>query len=445
VNRALVLAALSLTAASARADAPPPPKRAVPDYDGRTEEPTTGRDVAAWIPRVVLFPARIVIDHGVRRPLGWTVSKAEHSRGVRRVLSRLFRYVEDANPLIFPTVLADFGLFKSSVGTRVIWRRGYLIPKSDVSLRLGTGGLDWWRAEVGTTTKVGALRAASAIGFNDRPDYVFYGIGRDAPETARARYSARRLFANAAVGGHVEKVGQAFVSAGVEDTELGSSTYDGDRSIEQQIAAGRIAPTPGGYERDYRLARIGGRVTLDSRFDGRRASSGARLDVSIERVRDIDGGGEWTRVELMVGGGLLLDRIAERKLDIRAGIELVEPGHDDPQIPFRELATVSPSWLRGLPGGRVYGASAAAVIIDYQWPLAAWLDAHAHAGAGNVFEPYLGGFALRHLRGSFGGALTIAGLTNRHLGISLAFGTEPLGAGFDVDSVRFILEYSSDY
>jgi hypothetical protein len=439
------VAVVALVALATPAVADAPPKRPVPDYDGRAGEPTTAGDVIAWIPRVVLFPARLVVDYGVRRPLGWAVSNGENSKGVRRVMRALFRHVENANPLIFPTVLADFGLFKSSVGVRVLWRRGRPIPKTDLSVRLGTGGTDWWRADIGTTTKIDAFRATTIVGFNDRPDYIFYGIGRDAPDEARARYSARRLFARAALGGHVKKIGEAFVSGGIEDTELGTSTYSDDPSIMEQITAGLIAPIPGGYERDYRLARAGGRVTFDTRFDGRRASSGARLDAAVERVRDLDSDAEWTRVELMVGAGLLLDRVAEHKLDLRAGIEIVEPANDDVQIPFPELATVPSSWLRGVPSGRVYGQSAAAVILDYEWPLAAWLDAHAHAGAGNVFDPYFGGFALRHLRGSFGGALTIAGLTDRHLGLSVAFSTAPLGTGFDVDTVRTLLEYSGDY
>ncbi|HEY5950148.1 MAG TPA: hypothetical protein VIV40_31850, partial [Kofleriaceae bacterium] len=89
--------------------------------------------------------------------------------------------------------------------------------------------------------------------------------------------------------------------------------------------------------------------------------------------------------------------------------------------------------------------SAAAFLVEYDWPIAAWLDAHAHVGAGNVFDDHFSGFSLGRLRGSFGGALTIAGLNERQLGVSLAFGTEPLGGGFDVTSYRLILEYSSDY
>jgi hypothetical protein len=430
------------------AKAPPvkrPPDRAVPDYDGRGGEPTTALDVVLWIPRIVLFPVRLVVDYGVRRPIGFVVRKAEHSKSFRKFVANLFREVENANPLIYPVVLVDFG-FKPSVGVRAIWRRGYLVPKSDVTLRAGTGGTDYWRADLGIKSKIEALRTTAIVGANDRPDYVFYGIGRDTPPEAKARYASRRLFARGSVGGHVQGIGDALLTFGIGDNELTSSTYSGDPSIEEQVAAGRIAALPIGYESDYKTARIGTRITLDSRFDGKRARSGVRFDGAVERVLDLTEDTQWTRVELMLGAGLLLDPVHERKLDVRLGFELVEPDDDSTQIPFLELATISGApWLRGLPAGRLYGSTAAAFLVDYHWPLAAWLDAHAHLGAGNVFDSELSGFALRHLRGSFGGALTIAGLTERQIGVSLHFGTEPLGDGFDVSSTRIVLEYSSDY
>ncbi|HLL24314.1 MAG TPA: hypothetical protein VK427_19420, partial [Kofleriaceae bacterium] len=192
--------ALGLAPALASADGGKrPPDRAVPEYDGRESEGATAGDVLLWVPRVVLFPVRLVVDYGVRRPIGWLVRKAEHSRGFRRFVAGLFREIEEANPLIYPVALVDFG-FKSSVGARIVWRRGYLVPKSDVTLRVGTGGLDFWRADAGIKTKVGALRSAAQVGVNNRPDYVFYGIGGDTPDAARARYEARRIFASGSFG-----------------------------------------------------------------------------------------------------------------------------------------------------------------------------------------------------------------------------------------------------
>lgn len=75
----------------------------MPDSDGR-DAPTSAFDVVL----IVLFPVRVVVDYGVRRPFGWLVQKAEHSARFRRFVRDLFREIKGANPLIFPVVLVDF-------------------------------------------------------------------------------------------------------------------------------------------------------------------------------------------------------------------------------------------------------------------------------------------------------------------------------------------------
>lgn len=443
MKRPALLTAVALALASTTLHAAPA-KRAVPDYDGREDSPPSALDTVAWIPRILLFPARIVVDYGVRRPLGFVVTKAEGSKTFRAILRRLFREVEEANPLIYPVALVDFG-FNDSIGARVVFRRGMLIPNSDVTLRLGTGGLDWWRADVSTKTRYSALRVRTNIGANNRPDYLFHGIGPYTPPEARARYGARTAGASMSWGGAIENVGELSVHGGLSDVNMKPSRFNGDLTIDQQVAAGRIAELPAGYTTDYRLARFGGRLTLDTRYEGRRAASGARMDVGIERVTDLIGPESWTRLDLMVGGALLLDASAERKLDVRVGVQSVH-SQNLMDIPFPELPSLTGlEWMRGLPGGRVRGYSSAAILLDYHWPVAAWLDAHAHLGAGNVYGRALSGFSLASLRGSFGGSLTIAGLTDRQIGVALAYGTEPLGGDFDVSSYRFIVEYSGDY
>lgn len=445
MKRAL-LAAIVAASSIAHADAPQrPPHRALPDYDGREAPSPSALDIAAWIPRIVLFPARIVVDYGVRKPIGFVVSRAENSKGFRKFMRRFFQEVEESNVLIFPVALVDFG-FNNSVGARVIFRRGVLVPKSDVTLRLGFGGPDMWRADVTTKSRLGAARARLNVGANQRPDYTFFGIGSYSQPDSQSRYTARRAGATASVGGAITGVGELAMHVGLVDVDFQSSRFNGDPSIEDSVMSGRIGAIPPGYGDGFRAARVGGRLTLDTRYEeGRRATSGARLDINVERVADVEHGGEWTRFDLLVGAGLLLDPVAERKLDVRLGVQHVRPDEDG-DVPFSELPSLAGNeWLRGLPGGRIHDVSAAAFIMDYHWPVAAWLDAHAHLGAGNVYASGLSGFSLASLRGSFGGALTIAGLSERQIGVFYAWGTEPLGQGIDVSSSRFILEYSGDY
>ncbi len=104
------------------------------------------------------------------------------------------------------------------------------------------------------------------------------------------------------------------------------------------------------------------------------------------------------------------------------------------------------SHLRGFPTGRLYGESAAALTLDYQWPIAAWLDAHAHLGAGNVFVARFSGLTAGAMRGSAGLGISLAGLTeDRYIELSTSVGTQPFDEGFELTSFRLILGFTNDY
>lgn len=75
------MAAFTAAAVAEQAPAPSPQpaidsttKRAVPDYDGRGEEPTSVGEVLIWVPRAVVFPVWLVAEYGLRYPLGWLLS-----------------------------------------------------------------------------------------------------------------------------------------------------------------------------------------------------------------------------------------------------------------------------------------------------------------------------------------------------------------------------------
>jgi hypothetical protein len=237
-------------------------------------------------------------------------------------------------------------------------------------------------------------------------------------------------------------------------TFAGTSHFSEGLSIEDQIAVGRIAAEPPGYRSLVVTQRIGGTLALDTR--GRRpdthepdyTSSGARLDAVIERVRDREIG-EWLHLDATLGGALRLDRVGEHKLDLRMRIELIRPlgGIAGADIPFVELASVGGSRdLRGFASGRGRDLSAAAFMLDYQWPLAAWLDATLYLAAGNVFGRSLSGFSAGALRGSGGMGLALAGLSpNRQVELWTAIGTDPFDEGAEVTSFRLVLGYSRDY
>ena len=445
--RAVVVLLALASAHIARAE---PPKRAVPVYDGRAEEPTTFVDVARGVVRVVLFPVRIVVDYGVRWPIGKLIAAAEHSHGVRSGIRYLFLAPPSPTMSVYPIAFYDFG-FQSSIGLRFLWTNGFLEPGSKFSLKLGTGGADWWRADatvLAAVPQLGRFRTGFDAGLRRRPDQQFFGVGPRTPYAARARYLQVRLGLTAFVGWP-----ELSLTAGSSAQYIGESHFDGRLSIDDQVAAGRIARLPAGYRELVVTRRFGVQIALDTRGtkdspERDRNSSGARIDAIIEGVQDHEIG-QWLHVDATVGAALRLDRVGEHKLDLRMRVELVEPSTTTPDdtIPFLELASIGGSRdLRGFASGRGRDLSAAALMLDYQWPLAAWLDATLYLGAGNVFGRGLSGFSTGKLRGSIGMGLALAGLSpDRQLELWSAFGMEPFDSGSEATSFRLVFGYSHDY
>jgi hypothetical protein len=446
--RASAIAIVVLAARLAAAE----PHRATPDYDGRADPATTAGDVGLAVVRVALFPIRIVVDYGIRWPIGKAVTAAEHSRGVRSTFHYLFLQPATPTPSIFPIALYDFG-FQSSIGVRLQWTRGFVTPGSKLSVKLGTGGLDWWRADgnvvIAAPGKYRALRAGIDGGVRRRPDQQFFGLGPRTPQSSAARYTQARTSMTAFAG-----VRELSLFAGSTATFAGTSNFNGYSSIEEQVDAGRIATEPAGYHSFVVTRRYGATLALDTRGtrpdtqERDRSSSGARFDAVIEHVRDREIG-EWVHVDATVGGALRLNHVREHKLDVRLRIELIEPSAMtiDAAIPFVELASIGGSRdLRGFASGRGRDLSAAAFLLDYEWPLAAWLDATLYLGAGNVFGRNLSGFTAGKLRGSAGLGVALAGLTgDRQLEAWAAFGTEPFDEGAGAINFRLVLGYSHDY
>src|SRR4051812_39292440 len=173
-------------AASAKSE----PDRPVPDYDGRHGKghPTTAGDVALWVPRVVLFPAYVVSEFVIRRPLGYAITAAEKAN-VPAELYDFFAFGPDHKAGIVPTAFIDFG-FSPSVGLYAFWDdagwKGHTLR-----LRGSTWGKHWL---AGAFSERFEVSKAASIGWSGsltrRPDYTFYGIGPDTREANRSRYAA---------------------------------------------------------------------------------------------------------------------------------------------------------------------------------------------------------------------------------------------------------------
>ncbi|HEY4055005.1 MAG TPA: hypothetical protein VGM39_00305 [Kofleriaceae bacterium] len=441
MRRLLSIATVAaLCAATAHADAPKtPPKRASPIYDGRPAERTSGADVLHTAGRVVLFPAWLVVNYGIRWPFGKLVTWAEGSHGVRHFVNTWFLGPPSKDPQFFPIAFYDFG-FQSSLGVRMLWENGFATKGSKFSLKLGFGGRDFYRGDVNVRLALAhGLRLWGEFSIRHRDDQEFFGIGSRTPASARARYADTHGSVLFAFGWN--QLNAFFQSAANAATV---SHFNGNASIEDQVAAGKIDRLPTGYDELLISQRAGVRIALDSR-SSKVAESGGRFDAKIERVHNTNYG-DWTHYDIRAGGALKLDKVGEHLLDIHARLELIEAAHID-QVPFMELAGVGGTAdLRGFGHGRGRDASSVELMVDYQWPLAAWLDATLYAATGNVFGENLGGFYAGKLRGSLGLGLALAGITQeRQIELWSALGFEPFDQGIDVSNFRLVLGYSYDY
>ena len=422
-----------------------PKKRPIPDYSGRGTEPSSTLDHLAWIPRILLFPVRIVIDYGVRKPVGFLTRTVETSRPTRKIIRYLFIGPPTPTPAIYPVALYDFGT-KPSIGARLSWDNGFLTKGSKLVIKTGIGGLDWWRIDTGVRVAYHKAFVSVDLGARRQPDYRYYGIGPRTPESAASRYGARRLTARLGVGARLDEWGEVFGFGTVQNLTFRREGYSDDPPIDDRVAEGKIAELPEGYPGGYSTVRAGAVITLDTRLHKKHEGSGARLDARVERVRRLDSSDRWTRIEVRGGGSVLLDPVGERKLDLKVEINAVE-ADDNVEVPFLDLTSVAGSGhLRGFPSGRLYGESAAALTLDYSWPIAAWLDAHAHLGTGNVFGKNFSGLSAGAMRGSAGLGVSLAGLTgDRYLELSSSVGTAPFESGLDIDSFRLLIGFTSDY
>ena len=432
------LVTTTLLASTALAD--PPPKRAMPVYDGRAEAPVTAADIARGVGRVVLYPIYLVVNYGVRWPVGKLVQFFESSKGVRKVVQTLFLGPPTPTLAIFPIAFYDFG-FKSSIGVRMLWNNGFATPGSAYSLKLGFGGKDFWRGDGQFRFALPAqLFVQLDLQAKHRPDQVFYGVGSRTPEAAKSRFQQGRFAVEGSFG---FKQLMAFVGTSLQTT--GPSTFGTDPSIDQAVDEGLITELPAGYKELLVTNRAGARIHLDSRHHRLPYNSGARFDATVERA-SAEHHGAWWHVDATLGGALRLDRVGEYSLDLRVRLELIE-APQDVDVPFLELASVGGSRdLRGFVGGRGRDKSAVAVTLDYQWPLAAWLDATMYVGAGNVFGEQFSGLYAGKLRGSFGLGIALAGISDeRQIELWSAVGTDPFDEGFTINSFRLVLAYAHDY
>ncbi len=427
----------------------PEDSRDVPDYDGRNE-PTSVGDVVLWVPRVVLFPLYVVSEYLLRLPLGWLVSTAEEQRWPALLID-FFTFGERQGGIV-PTLLVDLGL-RPSVGVYAFWN-DFLLAKNDLRLRATYGGAGAVQVRLADRFPAGRGTVALGLSYETRPDNVFHGIGRE--QETRARYYSSTTRAGVAYSVPWVRSSYARFDLSTRHVELdGDRSAQDDPSVNEQVQAG-VFESPPGMDQVFRAMDYGAEVVLDSRWPRfpdlelasdhvappghgvRLALRGAVSETLEQSLAPVEALADtWVHYGVSLGGYYDLTG-QQRSLGLTAIVDFVDPLGDG-SVPLTDLVSLGGERpLRGFLSRELVDRSAAALRLEYRWPVAVWLDGSLQYEAGNVFGKGLTGFELGELRSSYGFGLSAVDARDHNFQVLVAFGTEPYAVGADIDSFRFV-------
>lgn len=436
---ALLVAFAALTGARA-ADAEQPPRRPLPDYEGRPPPPATPGEVMLWVPRVVFSPVYFTSEYLIRRPLGAIITAAERAN-VPAVLYDFFAFGPDHKAGITPIALVDFG-FNPSVGVYAFWDDAFF-KGNDLRTHVSAWSEDWIAGSVverinfhdkdSLTLRVSAMR---------RPDQVFYGIGPRTLQSSQSRYAEDRVGALALAEFPMWRASKVQTSVGVRRSVFRDGHYDPDPGILAESASGAF-PLPDGFKSDYTAQFNRVAVALDSRRPFPDEGSGVRLEAEAQQGNDLSqaAGSGSIRYEAAAGGFVDLDG-HRRVVSLSVETLFADPLGSRP-VPFTELVSLGGDMpMPGFYPGRLVDRSAAVATLRYRWPIGPFIDGSMQAALGNVFGARLDGFDTRLLR--FSGALGIEtdSSPDSNFQFLVGFGSETFEHGGQVDSVRVLVGVS---
>lgn len=434
---AIVLGAASTAYAQPDAHEPagPPPRRAVPDYDGLPEPDRAGENAALLVPRLILLPLHVVLEYGIRRPIGWLATTFEEEGLIDTIRSALTW--DEGRAQLIPTVYWDLG-FRPSVGARLSWR-DLFGEGHELGAGFATWGVDWLHGHLRTSIRTSAATRLELRGEgNRRQDGIFAGIGYGSLQENVSRFARSDLLGVVALVLEPDHV-RIRASAGVSWVEVTDTDFrtDNQPSLAQAIEGG-LYPPPPGFPGSFTAYRQRIETTFDTRptaLDP--APDGVRLHLFGEQAIDVARGASWARY------GSALDAMADlggyRALGVRASVAFADPLGDQP-IPFVELVELGgdPIPFGAYLRGRLRGRSSIASSIEYRYSILPWVDAQLFVSVGNVFDAHLADFDVERLRVSFGMGLRALGRLEGTL-LLLAFGSETFAQGAELSSIRLVL------
>lgn len=423
------------TDAAASTAAGESPKRAMPDYDGRGEGPTTAGDVLLWIPRVIFSPLYLVTEYLLRRPLGWLIATAEREQWPSAIRN-LFLFGPDKKAGVVPTAFLDFG-FRASFGIYAFWD-DLLGPGNHLRLHASTFGINWIQGAIADKIPLGKdstldLRVEASA----RPDWVHHGMGPRTLQSDRYRFGMDKFQARPVFESFWWRGSRISTEAGIRYINFRDDNCCDNPSLVRGIQEGRIAAPPGfvdGYTALYQR----GEFTVDTREERPNDQTGFRMELEAEHGSNIRSSrANWIRWGGSIGG--FLDIKNNRTVSLSVTTLFVDPISSGGDIPFTEQVTLGGSGpMRGYLYGRLVDRSAAIGTLKYRWPIWNFLDGAAQVAFGNVFGPQLGDFKTKLLRLSTAIGIETPGAADHTFEFLAGFGTETFEEGLNVNSFRLL-------
>lgn len=433
--------------AGARGTAAPPrtDKRPVPNYDGRRDEPPSAGDIALWAPRVLAFPLYLVTEFVIRRPMGWLIVTAEREDWPTAVMD-FFTFDEERKVGLVPTAFFDFG-FKPSVGL-YFFADDAFHEGNDIRVNLGFWGVDWLKVAARDRIELDDdSHVELGASWLRRPDYLFHGIGPNAPDETSSRFGADIAHAYLSHDVALWRMSSIQSEVGYSDVSYYEKECCDDPSLEQRARDGELALPPG-YDGGFRAGYARMAAALDTRLPPPATGHGVRVEGHVEQDVELDADrppNRWVKYGGKVGG--FLDLTGHRRvLSLWVSGAFADPLGGEEVVPFTELTMLGGSGeMRGFREGRLYGRSSLVATVQYQWPVWVWLEGTMHVATGNVFGPGLEDFDPNLLRLSSAIGFRSTGSDDHYLEILTGFGTETYEEGWSVTSFRLVVGGNSGF
>lgn len=425
------------------AEKPEPADRGPAPRDARgLEKPNTDpSDIGLFIPRVVLFPVKLVTQL-VFLPVRHGLRFVQRHAVVERVIDVL--YNDERTAAIVPT-FQFISAYGPTVGVKAFHENmaGHG-EKGEIAVQ--AGGVYNLGAEVGFSgNRIGGSRLflSSMVRYDARPRLLFQGIGDNLPVSSggpgldprtadiETRFNQDRLLVSQGAGysigqpGNLVKIGgQALYNHRTFDR----NTTD-DRSIETAYDTSKLV----GFADGANTLELDATLTVDTRDSEAAPSSGMFVDMfaggvpPVNRYRYGHWGAEVT--------GFIDLYKKTRVLVLRGGIEAVE-GSDD-RIPFSSLPRLGgPTRLRGYRLDRFRDEKTALATVEYQYPIHEILSGALFVDAGRVANNYERLTELGNWRVGVGAGLRVRTKDHSLFALDLAYGKDGVLVFFTTTPLR---------